>query len=162
MEKFYIVLGDWSGDGHSVSEKVLIESDIPVKDLQIAYKASCKATGLSFNHNETFTGLDNPILICTIYEDNQISEDAYYALKKLGCPFNDIHFKGIGETKVTDENFRDCFFDKKSFLNLFMWFISLSINSGGFKWSVVNNKIPIFNGYFDKDLNVQIGYGLYT
>jgi len=39
MDRMYIVLGDWSDDGHS--EKVLIESNKTVSEIQDAYRSSC-------------------------------------------------------------------------------------------------------------------------
>lgn len=46
--KFYVVLGDWSQDGHGKSEKVLIKSNLPVGDTQKAYKKSVEDTGFHF------------------------------------------------------------------------------------------------------------------
>ena len=64
MNKMYLVLGDWSGDGHGISEKVLIESNVSAQEIQEAYKASCKLTGVSFNHNNDYTGIKRS------YDDN--------------------------------------------------------------------------------------------
>ena len=35
----YLVLGDWSNDGHGKSEQVLFTANYPVEDIQNAYKA---------------------------------------------------------------------------------------------------------------------------
>lgn len=158
--KFYLVLGDWSDDGHGKSDKVLIESNYSEKDLQKAYKKSCKKTGISFNHNDNFTGKKDAILICTDYEDSQITEEAYRALAKLNCPFNDLEFDGIGCDEVTEDNCDELYLNQESFTNLLMWFIGLSMPED-FEWKEVEDKIPYLNGYWDKSLNVQFGYGLY-
>jgi hypothetical protein len=53
--KMYLVLGDWSNDGHGKHDKYLLESNVDVSVIQQAYKDSCKLTGVSFNHNEDYT-----------------------------------------------------------------------------------------------------------
>jgi hypothetical protein len=155
--QFYIVLGDWSSDGHGKSEKILIESNTPVSELQQAYKKSCKKTGISFHHDYPRLKAEK-IEICTKYEESQMTDQIYHALKKINCPFDDLDFDGIGDDKITDENFDEIYFNSDSFLNLLMWFIGLSIE---FEWQKVKESIPCFNGYWQKELNIQIGYGLY-
>jgi len=59
MNKMYLVLGDWSDDGHGKYEKVLVEVNKTIEEVQNAYKNSCKLTGISFNgSNEDFTGIN--------------------------------------------------------------------------------------------------------
>ena len=47
---------------------------------------------------------------------------------------------------------------KDHFLELLMWFIALSLE---FEWKIINDEIPNFNGWWDKNLNIGLGYGLY-
>lgn len=153
--QFYIVFGDWSDDGHGKSDKILIETNIEMEDLQKAYKASVKKTGIGFYCNEKAK-----IKICDGYEENQMTETIYKALKKLNCPFDKMQFDGIGQAKISDENYENVYFDENALLNVLMWFISLSAPK--LKWKQIKDKTPCFNGYWSKELNISIGYGLYS
>ena len=153
--RFYIVLGDWSSDGHGKSKKILIESNLTHDELQKAYLQSCKKTKIAF-HNDHKAKLT----ICVQYEQAQLTREIFDALQKLNCPINDLEFDGVGDSQITDKNCEDCYFNETSFVNTLMWFISLSLPST-FNWKIVEDKTPIFNGYWDKDLNIMIGYGLY-
>jgi len=152
----YIVLGDWSDDGHGKSDKVLVETNYEVDEMQEAYKKSCRMTGISFNHDEDFTGVKKDYReakryhICTEYEDTSLSEECVDILRVHGCPLEDFCYADEG----------DVYIDHDQFLGLLMWFVSLSLPD--FKWEKVVEKddIPCFNGYWG-DLNVQFGYGLY-
>lgn len=152
--KLKITIGDWSEDGHGVYEQFVFESNKTVKEVQDAYKASCKLTGLQFNHNDNYTGIvdnyrnyRNDRQICTEYEDSEISEFALDILKEHGII-------------IDDDNL-----DEDSFLKLLIDFIKLSLpdlelEEASFKKSELKD-IPAVNGWWNKELNVQFGYGLY-
>lgn len=155
MHKFNIVLGDWSDDGHGKTKKILIESNFSHEDLQKAYLESHEKTNITFHNND-----GTKIKVCVDYEQSQLTVDIYEALAKFDCPFDNLEIDGIGEASVTIDNCEDCYFNEHSYLNLLMWFISLSMPSD-FTWKKVDDNIPNFNGYWDEKLNITLGYGLY-
>ena len=54
---YKLVLGDWSEDGHGISEDFLFECNYDVHKIRQAYKDSCRKLGVTFNYNEDYTGL---------------------------------------------------------------------------------------------------------
>jgi hypothetical protein len=158
----YLVLGDWSGDGHGKSEKVLVESNKTVKEIQNAYKASCKLTGVSFNHNDDFTGRSRDwreakkYQIATEYEQGfKVSDEAKQALKAAGYDA-DKHFAfGMDEEGDQVED------NDVIFLHIWTEFVKLSLPDLVMNKIPEDDSIPVINGYWDKNLNVQFGYGLY-
>lgn len=166
--KIYIVLGDWSNDGHSRSEKYLIKMNKTKKEMQDAYKASCKTLGISFNHNDDFTGVQRSYSerkkyqICAEYEDCTISKETLEILIAAGAPLADIFDEDALKWAMLDsdaEEYESLFVNEDTFVSLLMWFISYSLE--GFKWETTNDTVEVFNGYWDANLNVQLGYGLY-
>lgn len=89
-----LTLGDWSDDGHGEYEEFYIKSNYDVHKVRQAYKDSCKKTGLSFNHNEDYTGLNvgynSTRQIWTEYGSRELSEDAIEILREFGI---DDYFK---------------------------------------------------------------------
>lgn len=162
MEKYkmYLVLGDWSGDGHSISEKILMESNYPVDKVQQAYKDSCKLTGISFNHNEDYTGIKrdwqerDKYHIATEYGKSDVSDECVEALAKHGL---------ILPKKSDDKEAYYDYFDSDYywFTNLWTDFVKLSLPDLELTRSKEVDKIPVINGFWNKDLNVQFGYGLF-
>ena len=160
MEKVRLTLGDWSCDGHNISDQFVYFSNKPVKEIQDAYKTSCKLTGLSFNHNEDYTGLNlswnHPETadrkICTEYEDSEISPLAKRILMEHG-----INSDGILASNDFDP--------VQSFIEIWIEFVKLSLKDlvleeVSFKKSELK-EIPAINGWWNEELNVQFGYGLY-
>mgnify|MGYP003474037794 CR=1 FL=1 len=155
MFKFKIPIGDWSGDGHGKCEIFIVECNYPVERVRQAYKDSCKLTGLSFNHNEDYTGiLDSKYgdarQIATEYEDNVISDVALEILLKHGIDLKtDWEFDEDGAyIEGTEE-----------FLHLLFKFIKLSLLD--LNYNICEEELPYLNGYWNADLNVQFGYGLF-
>lgn len=165
----YLVLGDWSDDGHGKHDKILINSNIDVATIQQAYKDSCKLTGVSFNHNEDYTGLNRhyqeaeEYQIATNYERSGIPAKALAELLKHGFRENFLEngkydFEGWQETlaKGEDLNYDDLFVD------IWIWFVKLSLPKDVvLEKTDVEDEIPVINGYWNQNLNVQFGYGLY-
>lgn len=158
----YLVLGDWSGDGHGKSEKVLVESNKTVKEIQNAYKASCRLTGVSFNGNDDFTGLKRDwkegkkYHIATEYEQVwDVSDEAKQALRTAGYDV-DKHFAfGMDEDEDQIED------NDVIFLHIWTEFVKLSLPALIINKIPEDKSIPVINGYWDDNLNVQFGYGLY-
>ncbi len=147
MNKMYLVVGDWSEDEHGKFEKVLVEVNKTVEEVQNAYKDSVQLTKISFNNNNKYHGFDGiDHLICVEYEDKNLSDSVIERFKELGCP------KDILENFI-EKPFTD------TFTSLWFWFISLSLSN--LEYKTTKDEIPNINGYWDKNLNAGFGYGLY-
>ena len=161
--KIKIPVGDWSDDGHGKCKDIIIESNLPMEALQQGYKDSCKLTGLSFNHNQDYTGLnlkwDHPEYkdrhIATEYQSSTISRLAEKILLEHGI---DV-WEGFDDAEFDPEDLAPID-DTSHFVELLMAFIELSVP--GLEYSIVKQEdIPALNGYWNDNLNVQFGYGLF-
>lgn len=151
--KIKIPIGDWSCDGHCKSEDFVFISNKTVEQIRQAYKDSCKLTGLSFNHNQDYTGLNlgygTDRQIATEYGSFALSTLAQEILNKFKIDYSDY------EDEATADNF----------VNLLINFIKLSLpdlilEEASFKKSELKS-IPAVNGYWNDQLNCQFGYGLF-
>jgi len=149
--KVKLTLGDWSEDGHEKSIEYIYLSNYPVEKIRQAYKDSCKLTGISFNHDEDYTGLaltyGSDRQVWTGYEDSGISDTAYAILSKFGI---------IAENDDIDPDF----INPGEGADIIMKFISLSMPKD-WSYSSLDNDIESINGWWNKELNVQFGYGLF-
>jgi len=166
MQKIDIVLGDWSSDGHGKSDKVTILVNKTPQEMKLAYKASCKALGISFNHNDDFTEVkpldnyteqynaENARQVCADYRETQINQWVLDILKDKCSQF-------IKPEVMEEIEANDTYINHDTFVGLLMGFVSYSLPK--FKWEYpdASDKVPVFNGYWDDELNVQLGYGLY-
>lgn len=154
--KVKLTLGDWSGDGHGQYDEFVYEVNKTVEEIRQAYKDSCVLTSLQFNHNNNYTclkvhnGYGTEQHIWTDYGDYGISEFAVVKFIEVGL--------------FEDENSYDEKYDGIQ-EELIMEFIKLSIpdltwEEASFKRSELRN-IKAINGWWNNDLNVQFGYGLY-
>jgi len=133
-------------DYESFTDKKLKEL-ITEHQMQNAYKASCKKTGVAFHNNSG--GL---LKVAVDYRESGISSEVKATFDKFNCPW---------ETMNLEQGTNDLpyFGEESGFIQLLMWFIQLSLPK--LKWELVDRQIPVFNGWWDKNLNVQLGYGLY-
>lgn len=152
----YLVLGDWSGDGHEKSDKILVETNHPVGDVQQAYKDSCKLTTVEFNCNQSYTGVErdwrdrDKYGVCVNYEDCGMTKEVFDILSK---------YDGFSDFGLDQEN--EYCIDEDTFIALWFWFAKLSLPDLEYKRIMVKDDIPVINGYWNDNLNVQFGYGLY-
>lgn len=165
MNKFKVPIGDWSDDGHGKCDIFTVEANYTVGELQQAYKDSCKLTGISFNHGDDFTGLNLPWNhpesddrhIATEYEDYSISKLASTILLEHGIDvwkgFNKDAFKERENAPIDGS---------ENLLDLIMKFINLSIPSKDLEYKIVGDDLPYLNGFWNPNLNVQFGYGLFS
>ena len=161
LNKMYLVLGDPSGDGHGKYDKILLTSNVAVKTIQDAYKASCKLTGVSFNHIIDYTGTGNKIQIATKYEDSALDGYIFDILTKHG-----LTKEMLREWDVCDyfeeADFEDGQFGlyEEIFVSLWIWFVKLSLPEGvTLERDIPKEVIPNING--GKNLSSHFGYGLY-
>jgi hypothetical protein len=166
---YKLVIGDWSDDGHGKSKDFIFDCNYDVSKIRQAYKDSCKSLGISFNHNQDYTGLNlgygTKRQVWTEYEDCSISETAFEILKDNGC------FKGIlddeflqdinPENDDYEEELENIDFTKEDAAMIIMNFIALSMPED-FTYSLVKQEIEPINGWWNPELNVQFGYGLFS
>lgn len=156
MEKVKLSLGDWSSDGHCVSEDYVFLVNKTVSEIRQAYKDSCVLTGLQFNYNTNYSGLPEhskygtPLHICTEYGESNISLIALEKLSLNGIKINEEWLKHISSD---------------DFAILMMEFFKLSLpdlkyEEASYKKSELKDITPI-NGWWNNELNEGFGYGLY-
>lgn len=159
--RFMVVIGDWSSDGHGYSDYFVYKSNYNLENLRQGYKDSCRLTGIQFNHNNDYIGnydyrRDRWKRICTEYEDNIIDERAVKILNEHGVDLDIFEDFNNGSKKV---------FDPEQFSELILKFIKISLTDlkweeAYFKKSEINHEIQPLNSR-NRDLNVQFGYGIY-
>lgn len=154
MNKMYLVLGDWSDDGHGKYDKILVESNKTVEEIQNAYKASCKLTGASFNYNEDYTERNRDsseagkYIIAARYEQGfDLAQEAKDVLKEHGLDYDSFLLEDDDSIYI--------------FTKLWTEFVKLSLPDLVINEFAEIESIPVINGYWNKNLNVQFGYGLY-
>ncbi len=165
----YLVLGDWSDDGHGKHDKILLESNVSIDEIQQAYKDSCKLTGVAFNINEDFTETNRPwqeadlYRIACEYDEGNLSMFVFGILAKYGLTremLNEWDVDGNGDYE--DEDYDPVILYKESYVSLWIWFVKLSLpKTAVIKTADAKDEIPVINGYWNKNLNVQFGYGLF-
>lgn len=152
---YKLELGDWSEDGHKISESFLFDCNYDIHKIRQAYKDSCKKLGVGFNCNEDYTGLGlgrrSERLIWTEYQESEISETAFEILNNSGC-FKEVDFYKEDGVYYIEER-KDC-------AKLIMNFIALSMPED-FTYKLTESEIEPINGDWNGELNVQFGYGLF-
>tara|TARA_R110000787_G_scaffold44901_7_gene109822 strand:+ start:3411 stop:3875 length:465 start_codon:yes stop_codon:yes gene_type:complete len=153
--KMKLVLGDWSDDGHGKSREVVYEVNATVFEVQEAYKESCKLTKIEFNHNENYVGDKASFAerrdraIGTEYENPYVSENTKEILEGYG----------IAMSNFTEIYQGDTTYYLSDYEGLWWAFVALSLPT--IIVQQVEDNIPCINGYWDDNLNVQFGYGLF-
>ena len=139
-----LVLGDWSDDGHGKTEKILVEVNKTVEEIQQGYNVACEVTGYCFHENSPYKQL------LTNYEDNEILHTDCDKLLEFGLNVVD-HCKETQDGSVifTSKEFRD------------LWFHFVNIAIPDIQWVFIDECIPNINGYWGY-LNEGFGYGLYS
>ena len=147
-----LVTGDWSGDGHEKSDRNTFNVNHTLIEVQEAYKASCRLTGVSFNNDQDdFTGVERDredrknYQIGTEYGDTRMSEQAYEILKE--------HIPGLDEfLNIYDEVRYIDDFDE-------IWWRFVKISLPDLVYTEYKTFIPDIN--IGGELNTQFGYGFY-
>lgn len=138
--KFYITLqlGDWSHDGHNVTEVYSIESNLSPEDLQKAYRRGVARIGIDIED------------LCDTYQEGFIEEDDYRTLRANGLKDSDL--------VVPEEDYNNtsapislsvvdgCLaMDTKMFARLYLWCCRLG--DEGFQWTFTEEPIFRIGGY---------------
>lgn len=88
-----LVLGDWSHDGHGMTETVTIESNFGISQIQKAYKAGVKLLGVDLVKD-----------VCEQYEESEMLAEHYEVFKDSG---------------ILDPD--DSWIDSDTFAKLYLW-----------------------------------------
>ena len=160
-------IGDWSQDGHNMVENIVVTSNIPPAILRTAYLASCDLTGYQFHSQAPYNYPWNqngprktgtPLLV--EYQDYQIPLHAIEDLEEHGLNFHELMHENSYEDGC------EACPTPRDLVHILMAFIALSIDDellgedGQFEWEIVNGPPPLF-GFWNADLNVSMGYGLF-
>ena len=91
MEKHLVkvVVGDWSGDGHNITETTIIESNLTSSELYSAYIKGSKIVGFDLSE------------CCSDYQDSKLQGQYIKMLRENGI---DIIFDGRAEDPLDDED----------------------------------------------------------
>lgn len=149
-------IGDWSEDGHNEYEQLVYNSNKSVTEIQQAYKDSCKLTGLQFNENTNFTGL------------KEHGRGSYATKRHICCDYQEPNVSEFARKILEEHNINpkeDYSFDAEGFAELIIDFIKLSLpdlvlDEASYKKSELYN-IDVINGWWNDNLNVGFGYGLF-
>jgi hypothetical protein len=87
MSMLSIEVGDWSGDGHGMTETLLINVNRTNAEIMAAYKEASTACRVTVLGDTQRKGM---IKLFREYEDNKIPTEAVYRLRELGIVFEDI------------------------------------------------------------------------
>lgn len=130
-----LVMGDWSGDGHSKTDTVVIKSNLTVPEITKAYKKASKKLGFDLIKE-----------VAADYQDNNLSKDNMQALIKNG-------FSGELEDDEEEDNGGKggYFLWTDSFLDIYLFIVKLGDP---------NFEYAILQGELNPSINIG-GYGLY-
>lgn len=172
MKKYqmYLNVGDWSADGHEKHDQILIESNLPVADVQQAYKDSCKLTGVQLNNNEDYTGIKREweaaigFQILAHYEESKITQEQFRVLYEHGLRVEMLaDWNGEDRVDYSEESLDGyTIYGVDAYVKFWIWFTTLSNKKLKLTEISDDDSIPNINGYWDKNLNVQFGYGIYS
>lgn len=148
----WLVVGDWSSDGHGDKEFISFRCTHDEKAVQKAYLAACKKGNVALHKS----GAEH-VIACD-YEDNKLRPDARKALKKLGV---DLSLLDDNSDEDDDEDADDAgtYLGPQDIVVLFAEMVKTQID--GFNYVIPENtRLPTLNGYWKKDFNFQFGYGV--
>lgn len=143
MKKIKIEIGDYSGDGHGISEVVQLLCNRTIQELENLYKKSCELTGLQFTTNGDVSGRNrtwqeiNKWKVLQDYQENEMSEFQQKEFAKHGIEIDDLDFS----------------YETDKFTSLFLEFLQLSDKE--LQWEFVEEEQK------EEVLQLYIGYGIY-
>lgn len=101
-------VGDWSRDGHNISESLFIMSNLTGKQMEKAYKKGVKVCGL-----------DVEASVAAEYEDSVLREEDFEKLKAAGFPFEAKWEMDLRKT------FEEIYLDEDMFCDLYLFVVKL-------------------------------------
>lgn len=162
-ELMKLTLGDWSNDGHGKTETIILRSNKSIRQIREAYKKSCLFTHIRLDHNSDidikFPKDDwesiNKYTIANHYEDDKLTK---FHIEKLAPHGFTLDVLGDEMEEFIDGD--DIRLTTDHFKRLWLWFVKLSFRNND--WDVQEVEIDPINGFWNKELNVGFGYGLFV
>jgi hypothetical protein len=135
MTKRKITLGDWSGDGHNVTEVFIV--DIPEE-------FTAEILGSNYRKNVLKLGI-NPEQFANEYEDSTVPEDVAEKLKQHGIEL--------------EEDDGTPYISRKQMVKTLMLLFGYGLN--GFTYDIISENLPELVGPGSYGGPNGVGYGLY-
>jgi len=130
-----LMMCDWSGDGHNISEDTFIDTNLTKKEINEAYEKATELLGFSFCDD-----------VASDYEDSQIEVEKVKKLRELGYT---KEFGYDGDDLEDDMGMVPL--DVEGFLNVYLFLIKLG--NPAFTYSIIKE---------DMEGWIEIGgYGLF-
>ena len=108
MNTFEVVMGDWSGDGHNITETAIIKTNLDHKQIVEAMTRAQKELDIKPGRGHAHKQGSERLHLCEDYEDNTISFELAKKLKET------IGFEVESDTDDEDEEiylYSDAFLD---------------------------------------------------
>lgn len=156
MNAMFLVLGDWYSSVYGNYEKLLVLSNKTVDEIQDAYKASVKLTGVSFSCNNSHADQEEACSHYIAVESGQgfeVSNETKQMLKLHGYDF--AEHMTVGFNKEGDQ------IELNSIIFLHIWTEFVKLSLPDLIITHTSSSIPVINGYWDDKLNVRFACGLY-
>jgi hypothetical protein len=133
MNKIKLVAGDWSSDGHGMTEVIWIESNLDLKSLEQAFKKGCKITKVKFEN------------VAARHQDSTISIEDVAKLEKFG--FDISKYSWYEEPDDDAWTLQDV----DAFCDIWLWIAK--IGNPDLQYNMVHVNEPAINiggyGFFD-------------
>lgn len=147
----YIVIGDWSDDGHGKHETYIFNCSHDAHDVKKGYLQAVEKSCIAL-HDVSYKEFSNPQEIQSIftkYEDSKIDK---YLVEKLKSLLN-VDFE-IFSNSIEDNG--SIYFGPEDIAKLFFEMVKSQIKD--FSYEIVK-KLKTINGYWSEDFNFTFGYG---
>lgn len=149
----WIVVGDWSNDGHNEKEFISFRCTHDEAAVQKAYLAACKKGNVALHEEHKKDDAEH--IICCSYQEQQMTPEARRALKELGVDLTLLQDYSE-EDEDSDEG---TFLGPQDIVAIFAEMVRTQID--GFAWEFPeSSRLPTLNGYWKKGFNLQFGYGV--
>lgn len=125
-----LVVGDWSGDGHSQTDKTVIESNLNSQEIGLAYNKAAKLIGFDFIEQ-----------VASDYQDNRLLKiDAekiqkYIKLDNLETPYDEDE----------DEDDGTYYIDQDTYISIYLNYVKLG--NPDFEFKIINIDEIEIGGY---------------
>src|SRR5688572_21393986 len=126
--KITVVVGDWSQDGHNLTESFTVESNLSKEEVEKAYKKGTKALKVSIAD------------LCNDYSDNAIPKLTYNKFVSLKPSIEELGWKceeddKDGIRRIGPDEFAE------------MYFVTVKAGNKNFKWTYVKSGHIHIGGY---------------
>jgi hypothetical protein len=145
MNTYRLVIGDWSHDGHEKSDIFRFKTNYTREQIIEAYKVAEERSGVSLTSHSG---------ILTDYEDGTIKGEAIDKLKALG-----VSIEELLKTHDLDDWEGEISVSPDGVARLFLAMVGAVAND--FEWEEDHDRSEFINGFWQKDFNHSMGYGVY-